>query len=528
MRRRSAPPPSAEQMIREYLGRVSVAAMKVLPKGDRLLFVGRTRAAIEAKVGPLASADADAVLDALAAMGDPEELATRERERLYSARRRGAAAAPPALWKPSKESRRGAGGSGRGGGGSGRGAAGSGRGAAGSASPPARKEGTPPGRRRPRPWPHRGLTGPDEPQPADTAPPPVPPDSVPSAPPDAVPSVPPDAVPPVPRQADSPEVVFPAAEASPAPELSPPPRVPRPSEAPRDEVPRPRMPPEQALEEGWPTQRPPAGPPPAEPAAGGNSSAAGLPVPDLAGLEADLSEPGAPKPDAPEPGAPGVEIPGAQTPGAQTPGAQTPGAQTPGAKTPGAHTPGSGRPEQNGTPPGWLHPGRPTPAPAPGEAEPLSIVPGMSESGEPEDHPVTGQRSAAGWRSPVVAVLAEAWALARKHPLEAVAVVLLGLGGLILPFPFWLIGGLVALRSRRWDARDKWIALGGPPLVTFLVLLIRAATSTGNFFSAFSHAAGHDVGASIRVGCVLCAGYLIWRLRRGPRLRTLPPWQRPR
>ena len=117
MRRRSAPPPSAQQMIREYLGRVSVAATKVLPKGDRLLFVGRTRAAIEAKVGPLASADTDAVLDALNAMGDPEELAQRERERLYSARRRGAAAAPPALWKPSKESRRGAAvGGGRGGG----------------------------------------------------------------------------------------------------------------------------------------------------------------------------------------------------------------------------------------------------------------------------------------------------------------------------------------------------------------------------------------------------------------------------
>ena len=81
MRRRSAPPPSAQQMIREYLGRVSVAATKVLPKGDRLLFVGRTRAAIEAKVGPLASADTDAVLDALTSMGDPEELAQRERER---------------------------------------------------------------------------------------------------------------------------------------------------------------------------------------------------------------------------------------------------------------------------------------------------------------------------------------------------------------------------------------------------------------------------------------------------------------
>ena len=106
MRRRSAPPPSAQQMIRDYLGQVSVAATKVLPKGDRLLFVGRTRAAIEAQVGPLASADADDVLSALTALGDPEVLAKRERERLYSARRRGAAAAPPALWKPPKAPRR--------------------------------------------------------------------------------------------------------------------------------------------------------------------------------------------------------------------------------------------------------------------------------------------------------------------------------------------------------------------------------------------------------------------------------------
>jgi hypothetical protein len=215
-----------------------------------------------------------------------------------------------------------------------------------------------------------------------------------------------------------------------------------------------------------------------------------VPVPDLAGLEA-----GAPEPDASGSGG-------------------------------GAEPPGPGGPEHNGTPPGWLRPGRPTPAP--GETTPLSIVPGMSEPDEPEDHPVAGRRSPGGWRSPVMAPLAEAWALARKHPLEAVAVVLLGLGGLILPFPFWLIGGLVALRSRRWDARDKWIALAGPLLFTFVVLVIRGVTSAGNFFSAFYHAAGHDVGLSIRAGCVLCAGYLIWRLRRGPRLRTLPPWQRPR
>jgi hypothetical protein len=501
-------------MIREYLGRVSVAATKVLPKGDRLLFVGRTRAAIEAKVGPLASADADAVANALTSLGDPDELANRERERLYSARRRGAAAAPPALWKPSKESRRGAGGSRKG----------TGESTRGAALPPARQPGPAQGRRRTRGWPHRGLTGPDEPQPADTPQPAEPAQPAEQEQP-AETASPPEPVPAVPRPADPPDAASPPADVPPPPALSPPPRV-----SP-GEVPRPRVPPEQALEEGWPTE-----PAPAEPASGDSASgdsasaepartetaaAAGLPVPDLAGLEAEVPEPGAPGADEPEPGVSGS---GGPEPGVSGSGGPEPGVPGSGGPEPGV--PGSGGPEHNGTPPGWLYPGGPAPAPV--ETTPLSIVPGMSESDEPEDHPVSGRRSPGGWRSPAVAPFAEAWALARKHPLEAVAVVLLGVGGLILPFPFWLIGGLVALRSRRWDARDKWVALAGPPLVAFVVLVIRAVTSTGNFFSAFYHAAGHDLGLGIRAGCVLCAGYLIWRLRRGPRVRTLPPWQRPR
>src|SRR5580700_2748661 len=195
MRRRSAPPPSGQQMIREYLGRVSVAATKVLPKGDRLLFVGRTRAAIEAQVGPLASADADHVRNALLALGEPEALAKRERERLYSARRRGAAAAPPALWKPAKEPRRGA----------------------VTPAPPPRRPG--PGQaRRSRSWPHRGMTGPEEPPPAQAASPAE------SAPPAqaAPPAAPP--APAVPRQADSPEA------------------MPRPAETPAPETPAPGTP----------------------------------------------------------------------------------------------------------------------------------------------------------------------------------------------------------------------------------------------------------------------------------------------
>jgi len=453
MRRRSAPPPSGQQMIREYLGRVSVAATKVLPKGDRLLFVGRTRAAIEAQVGPLASADADSVRNALLALGEPEVLAKRERERLYSARRRGAAAAPPALWKPAKEPRRGA----------------------VTPPPPARRPG--PGQaRRPRPWPHRGMTGPEEPPPAESASPAAPP------------------APAVPRQADSPEA------------------MPRPAETPAPETPAPEKPAfgtpptagrdAEALGEG----PPPAGSPGVEEA---SADAAPAGVPPV----------GAAMPEEPAP-VPPADVPAPEEPAAGLPPADVPAPEEPAAGVPGADhaDPGLNGRDPGGTPPGWM---RPRPAPPTGETKPLSIVPGMGQPTE-ADEPAPPRR-----RSPAAVPLAEAWALARKHPLEAVAVVLLGVGGLILPFPFWLIGGLVALKSRRWDARDKWAALAGPPLIALAVLIIRAATSPGNFFSAFYQAARHDAGLSIRAGCVLCAAYLVWRLRRGPRLRTLPPWQRP-
>jgi hypothetical protein len=433
MRRRSAPPPSGQQMIREYLGRVSVAATKVLPKGDRLLFVGRTRAAIEAQVGPVGSADADNVRNALLALGEPEALAKRERERLYSARRRGAAAAPPTLWKPAKEPRRGA----------------------VTPPPPARRPG--PGQaRRPKPWPHRGMTGPEEPPPAESASPAAPP------------------APAVPRQADSPEAMPRPAETPDTPALETPPAEARDAEA---------------LAAGPPT----AGSPAVEEATA-DAAPAGVPPA------------GAAMPEEPAP------VPPADVPAPEEPVAGVPGAD---------HAdPGLNGRDPGGTPPGWM---RPRPAPPPGETKPLSIVPGMGQPTEAADEP------GSAWRcSPAAVPLAEAWALARKHPLEAVAVVLLGVGGLILPFPFWLIGGLVALKSRRWDGRDKLVALAGPPLIALAVLIIRAATSPGNFFSAFYQAAHHDVGLSIRAGCVLCAAYLVWRLRRGPRLRALPPWQRPR
>jgi hypothetical protein len=108
-----------------------------------------------------------------------------------------------------------------------------------------------------------------------------------------------------------------------------------------------------------------------------------------------------------------------------------------------------------------------------------------------------------------------------------VAVLVLGVGGALYPFPLWLIGGVISLRSRHWDKRDKWLALLGPPGFAVICLLLLGASGGGGFFHALAHAT-HEFGLLLRVGCVLCAGFLVWRLRRGPRRRKTPPWLRGR
>jgi hypothetical protein len=443
MKRRPPRQPTAQQMIRAYLGQVSTAATRKLPKGDRLLFVGRTRAAIEAQVGPLASAsDADAVAAALTALGDPEELATKERERLYSRGRQ--AAAPPTLWKPPGKAAR--------------------RDTPPPAAKPARDRPAGPQPRKPRPWPYR-RSGHDEP-------------------------------------------------------ALPPPGVPGTAGAPGSAPPG------------------PGGSGPGAPGGGagehpGAAAGRGSPPSGAAG-------PGAPS-EAAGPGTPY----GAVGPGARY-GVVGPGMPPYGTGGPGAHNGSAPLGTGNGSGPGGLNGAAPavpagdtTSGPAlspagpdesgpatlpgatpPGGTEPLSIVPGMDTPDEAEDEP-------AGRRFGPPVPLTEAWALARKNPLEAVAAVLLGVGGLIYPFPLWLIGGVVALPSRRWGKRDKWLALAGPPAFAVICMLLLGMTGGSNFFHALA-GASHQFGLLLRVGCVLCAGYLVWRLRRGPRRRKLPPWQRGR
>jgi len=118
--------------------------------------------------------------------------------------------------------------------------------------------------------------------------------------------------------------------------------------------------------------------------------------------------------------------------------------------------------------------------------------------------------------------------LARQYPLESAAVTLLAIGGLILPFPYWLFGGLLggilAIRSRIWNARDKWVAIVGPAVVV-LVGTVLAALITGgrgHAVTAYPHAFHLYGGNLLRLGNALCAVYLALQARHGPQ-RRLPP-----
>jgi hypothetical protein len=116
----------------------------------------------------------------------------------------------------------------------------------------------------------------------------------------------------------------------------------------------------------------------------------------------------------------------------------------------------------------------------------------------------------------------------RQSPVEAVAVALLGLGGAVYP-PVWLLGAIVALVSQQWDYRDKWVGLAGP------VLLLIVGTTAGvslteahASMSSFMHEGWMYADVLSRVGAVLGAAYLAWRVSRGRRGPAVPPWSKPR
>jgi hypothetical protein len=116
---------------------------------------------------------------------------------------------------------------------------------------------------------------------------------------------------------------------------------------------------------------------------------------------------------------------------------------------------------------------------------------------------------------------------ARANPVAAVAVILLGLGGAAFP-PVWLLGAAVAIASRVWDYRDKWLGLAGPVLLlvlgTFLgVTLGSRQTSLGGYV----HEGWIYADVLSRVGAVLGAYYLAWRVGHPRPASDMPPWNRP-
>jgi len=117
-------------------------------------------------------------------------------------------------------------------------------------------------------------------------------------------------------------------------------------------------------------------------------------------------------------------------------------------------------------------------------------------------------------------------AMARQHPLESAAIILLGLGGLIYPL-VWLVGVVIALPSRLWDIRDKWLGLAGPAIVTIVGSAGLATGARHPTAGAYLHAALTIGGYLIRAGAVLGAAYLAWRVHRGRRAPAQPPWRRP-
>ena len=133
----------------------------------------------------------------------------------------------------------------------------------------------------------------------------------------------------------------------------------------------------------------------------------------------------------------------------------------------------------------------------------------------------------------IAAGVADAW---RQNPLAVVAVALLAVGGLIFPLVVWPLGLLiwvlgvgVALPLKQWNPLDKLLGLAGP-LVLVIAGTAIAVSIGGNRHNAaaYGHEALAEAADLFKVGALLGALYLAWRMQRGRRAAAEPPWARRR
>jgi hypothetical protein len=217
---------------------------------------------------------------------------------------------------------------------------------------------------------------------------------------------------------------------------------------------------------------------PAEESVSGQAARGG---PGAAGSRRPLVSRGRPAAGAPSRGGRGASqpLPAAQrAPADKRPGAAPPGMAPPGMAPPGMAPPGMAPPGM--APPGMAPPARVVPQFA---SDPMSVI--------------------------------------RKFPREMLALVLLGLGGLLFPFPLWFAGAAIGLTSRVWSRSDKLTGLGGPLVITVVTVGIIGALNKNPGIAVDMHAyvaAAHaDALLILRITAVLGAGYLGARLPRGDR-----------
>jgi hypothetical protein len=131
----------------------------------------------------------------------------------------------------------------------------------------------------------------------------------------------------------------------------------------------------------------------------------------------------------------------------------------------------------------------------------------------------------------VGATMIDAW---RQHRLESTCVVLMFICGLVYPAPIWvfgfliwLIGAATAVSSKLWTLPDKWIGLVGP--VALVIIGTATALSFGGTRSsgrAYVHEALADSMVLIKIGSLLGAAFLAWRIVQGHRAPAVPSWRR--
>ena len=456
--------PPAEQLVRDYLNRVSVAARGKLGSAERREFLARMRESIERQTGAPGTADLIEVGKLLSGLGEPRALVERERARLAQLRGLPDSAAPrsaqlaarPAAWMPPFSIRRSA-----------EVVVPSDAGQAPASEAPLGGE----VRAQSRPITARRQPGePMEPRP-----------SGPHRPPWTV------------NGADHPGKDHPGKQRA---DIGA-------AEEPQSEPGRPAQETSQA-EPGRPAQETSPGEPgrraPQEPQDGPERQSQVQPAPERTrgepGPPAEPERPGEPAPQG-KPGRPGE-------PGRQSQGRQAPWAIR------GERVRRSLRrslrlgaePERTG--------------------RMAKLRAGMAAAGS-----AGGSGRLAGARAGLGSIARATATLAGSHPLEACAIVLLGLGGLVYP-PVWLVGALIALPSRDWDFRDKWVGLGGPVLLMIVgtgLLVVHAGHRDS--VHLYVREAWMIADYLIRAGAVLGAAYLTWRTQRGPREPPVPPWNRP-